>query len=211
VPQVLPPVSISSFTVRDRTLGVAVTEDSVTIETTMYRHYQDFRQTVERAVMAAADVLAPDGVARIGMRYIDEIRVPGINAEDPSEWQEWVDASLLAPQLNGTTRAGFKAAAWEGVAQYETGPNQKVVLRYGPRMGYVVNPAGPLNRPRPPSPGPLFALDFDCFWEPPDIPEFNAETVMLTCDQLHAPIRALFDILTTEKLLAEFKKETPSG
>ncbi|MGH9044178.1 MAG: TIGR04255 family protein [Acidimicrobiales bacterium] len=64
-----------------------------------------------------------------------------------------------------------------------------------------------MKRARPPSPGPLFALDFDCFWEPPDIPEFKTETVMSTCDELRAPIRALFDMLITEKLLAEFKRE----
>lgn len=207
VPQALPPVTIPRFTVRDRTLAVALTEESMTIEATQYRHYPDFRQIVERAATAAADVLVPDGIARIGMRYIDEIRVPDAQEENPSAWREWVDTSLLAPQLQGMAQAGFGSAGWEGAAQYATGPNQKLVLRYGPRTGYVVNPVGPLKRPRSPSPGPLFALDFDCFWEPPDIPEFDPETVMSTCDELRAPIRALFDMLITAKLLAEFKRE----
>lgn len=210
VPHVPPPVTIPRFTVRNRTLAVALTEDSMTIETTQYRHYLDFRETVERAAVAAAEVLMPDGIRRVGMRYIDEIRVPGTKEEELSAWREWVDTSLLAPQLQGMAQAGFESAGWEGAAQYETGPNQKLVLRYGPRTGYYVNPDGPLKRPRPPTPGPLFALDFDCFWEPPDIPEFDAETVMSTCDQLRAPIRSLFDMLITDKLLAEFKKEIAS-
>ena len=211
VPQAMPMLTIPSFTLRDRTLAVAITEESLTIEATRYRHYPEFRKTVASAVAAAAEVLLPDGIARVGMRYIDEIRAPSIAEEAPSDWQNWVDASLLAPQLGGMNDAGFVSTGWEGAAQYRTGPDQKLVLRYGPRAGYVVNPVGPLKRPAPPGPGPLFALDFDCFWEPPDIPEFDPEIIMDTCDQLRRPIRALFDMLVTDKLLAEFTKEGPVG
>ena len=211
VPQAMPMLTIPRFTLRDRTLAVAITEESLTIEATRYRHYPEFRKTVVSAVAAAAEVLLPDGIARVGMRYIDEIRAPSIAEEAPSDWQNWVDASLLAPQLGRMNDAGFVSTGWEGAAQYRTGPDQKLVLRYGPRAGYVVNPVGPLKRPAPPGPGPLFALDFDCFWEPPDIPEFDPEIIMDTCDQLRRPIRALFDMLVTDKLLAEFTKEGPVG
>ena len=211
VPQAMPMLTIPRFTVRDRTLAVAITDESLTIEATRYRHYPEFRETVESAVTAASEVLLPEGIARIGMRYIDEVRVPDIEEEAPSDWQDWVDTSLLAPQLGGMSGAGFVSAGWEGAAQYRTGPDQKLVLRYGPKTGYVVNPAGPLKRPSPPGPGPLFALDFDCFWEPPDIPEFDPVTIMDTCDQLRRPIRTLFDMLVTDKLLAQFTKEASIG
>ncbi|MGH9103704.1 MAG: TIGR04255 family protein [Acidimicrobiales bacterium] len=211
VSQAMPMLTIPRFTVRDRTLAVAITEESLTVEATRYRHYPNFRETVASAVAAAAEVLVPDGIARVGMRYIDEVRVPGIVEEAPSDWHDWVDSSLLAPQLGGMSGAGFVSTGWEGAAQYRTGPDQKLVLRYGPRAGYVVSPVGPLKRPAPPGPGPLFALDFDCFWEPPDIPEFDPGMIMDTCDQLRSPIRALFDMLVTDKLLAEFTKDGPVG
>ncbi len=211
VPQAMPMLTIPRFTVRDRTLAVAITEESMTIEATRYRHYPEFREIVARAVAAAAEVLLPDGIARVGMRYIDEVRVPDLANEDPSAWQDWIDASLLAPQLDAMSDAGFVSTGWEGAAQYRTGPDQRLVLRYGPRTGYVVNPVGPLKRSTPPGPGPLFALDFDCFWEPPDIPEFHPVVIMDTCDQLRRPIRALFDMLVTDKLLAEFTKERNVG
>jgi uncharacterized protein (TIGR04255 family) len=207
MPHATPPVTIPRFTVRDRTLAVALTEESLTIEATRYRHYPDFRKIVGRAVSAAGKVLSPEGIVRVGMRYIDEIRVPDISEDDPSGWRDWVDLSLMAPQLDKMADAGFVPTSWEGAAQYRTGPDQKLVLRYGPRTGYVVNPAGPLKRPLLPDPGPLFVWDFDCFWEPPDIPEFDPEHIMATCDQLRTPIRALFDVLVTDKLLAEFRKE----
>lgn len=207
LPQAAAPITIPRFSMRDRTLAVAVTEQSMTIETTRYRHYPTFREVVERATDAAAQVLAPDGIARVGMRYIDEIRVPGLSEDDPSAWRDWVELSLLAPQLAAMSEAGFASVGWEGAAQYQTGSDQKLVLRYGPRTGYAVNPHGPLKRPSVPPPGPLFVLDFDCYWEPADIPQFDRETIMSTCDQLRRPIRALFDLLMTDKLYQEFVKE----
>lgn len=203
-------LTMPRFTLRDRTLAVAVTEQSMTVEATRYKHYPTFREVVERAVDAAAQVLVPDGIARVGMRYIDEIRVPDVG-DDPAFWRDWVDVSLLAPQIDAMESAGFASIAWEAAAQYQTGPDQKLVLRYGPRIGYAVNPQGPLKRPSVPPPGPLFLLDFDCYWEPTDIPEFDPSTIMTTCDQLRAPIRALFDLLMTDKLQKEFSKEVTDG
>jgi uncharacterized protein (TIGR04255 family) len=211
VPQAMPPITVQSFTVRDRTMAVALTEESITVQTTRYRHYPDFRETLSRAVQAAASVLAPDGIARVGMRYIDEIRVPGTGEGDTSGWAEWVDTSLVAPKLGPMAQAGFPVGTWEGAAQYLTGSYEKLVLRFGARAGYAVNPDGPLKRPDPPRPGPFFMLDFDSFWEPPEIPEFEPTTIMAVCDRLRAPVRALFDMLVTERLLAEFRKEKSVG
>jgi len=207
VPQALPPLTVQSFTVRDRMTAVALTEESITVQTTSYRHYPEFRQTLSRAVRAAAEVVGPDGVTRVGMRYIDEVRVPGIADGDPARWLEWVDPSLLAPMLGPMGQAGLPVAGWEGAAQYLTGPEQKLVLRYATRTGYAVNPEGLLKRPRLPASGPFFLLDFDSFWEPSDIPEFEPERIMGVCDDLRAPIRKLFDMLVTDKLLTEFRKE----
>src|SRR5450756_1609825 len=61
---------VPRFTLRDRTLAVALTDSSLTVETTNYRHYLEFRAVLERVFAAAAELLQPDGVARVGMRYI---------------------------------------------------------------------------------------------------------------------------------------------
>lgn len=204
-----PPQSqiVSRFTVRDRTRAVAITDESVTIETTAYTHYPDFRETLEKAVNAAADVLVPDGITRIGMRYINEVRVTGLREADPHAWREWVEPSLLAPGLTQMKGYGFPSTVWEGAAQYQTGPDRKLVLRHGPRVGQMMNPSGPLRRPRLQSDA-FFLLDFDSFWEPSDsIPEFVPIEIIEACDQLRTPIRTLFDLLVTKKLVGEFRKE----
>src|SRR5665647_379627 len=113
------------FTMRDRTLSVAITGASLTVETTRYRQYLDFRSVVARVFDAAAELLNPDGIARVGMRYIDEIRVPGIEAERPSAWRDWIDPSLLPPQLDAMVSEDYEPAAWDGAVRYVTGPEKE--------------------------------------------------------------------------------------
>ena len=198
--QVMHETVMPRFTVRDRTLSVAITDASLTIETTKYRHYLDFRAVLARVFDAAAELLQPDGVSRVGMRYIDEIRVPDVDADRPSAWRRWLDASLLPPKLDAMLNEAYEPAAWDGTVRYSTGPNQSLVLRYGARQGYGVRPRGSLSRLAAPRPGPLFVLDFDSFWEPQDIPEFDSALLIETCDELRTPVRTLFDLAITDKL-----------
>lgn len=203
---------VPRFILRDRTLAVALTDSSLTVETTNYRHYLDFRAVLERVFAAADEILQPDGVARVGMRYIDEIRVAGIDADRPADWREWLDPSLLPPKLDEMVSREYQPAAWDGAVRYVTGPERSLVLRYGARQGYAVQPRGSLNRPSAPPPGSLFVLDFDSFWEPLDIPEFDAAGLIATCDALRTPVRALFDLVITDKLRHEvFMKEPTDG
>lgn len=201
-------VVVPRFTVRDRTLAVALTGTSLTVETTAYRHYLEFRAVLSRVFRAAAELFRPDGLARVGMRYIDEIRVPGMDPDRPSAWSEWLDPSLLPPRLEAMVADRFEPAAWDGAVRYATGPNRSLVLRYGARQGYAVEPRGSLSRPSPPPPGPFYVLDFDSFWEPPDIPEFDPDALTDTCDELRRPVRRLFDLVVTDRLRDEvFRKE----
>jgi uncharacterized protein (TIGR04255 family) len=201
-------IVVPTFTVRDRTLSVALTDSSLTVETTNYRHYLDFRAVLERVFAAAAELLRPDGVARVGIRYIDEIRVPGVDATGPSGWRDWLDPSLLPPKLDAMVDEQHEPTGWDGAVQYRTGPDRSLVLRYGARQGYVVQPRGSLNRLAAPPAGPLFVLDFDSFWEPADIPEFDPVALIDTCDALRDPVRTLFDLVITDKLRRDvFMKE----
>ncbi|NLG66008.1 MAG: TIGR04255 family protein [Actinobacteria bacterium] len=205
-------VVVPRFTLRDRTLAVAVTDASLTVETTNYCHYGEFRGVLRRVFDAAEQLLAPDGIARVGMRYIDEIRVPDVSEEHPETWRYWLDATLLPPRLDAMVADQYLPAAWDGAVRYATGPQRSLVLRYGARQGYAVQPRGNLSRPSPPAPGPFFVLDFDSFWEPLDIPAFESQELTRTCDELRTPVRTLFDLLITDKLCTEvFMKGRDDG
>ena len=52
-------IVIPRFTVRDRTLAVAISEESLTIETTAYRHYPDFRAVLRGCIRRRRSVPTP--------------------------------------------------------------------------------------------------------------------------------------------------------
>jgi len=199
-------VNVPRFTVRDRTSAVVLTTNSMTVETTRYRGWPMFRAVIERALRATAELVEPDGVARVGMRYVDEIRVQDAGRSRDA-WAEWLSPGVLAPAPDAMDRAGYPPVTWTGAAQYSLGAGRQLVLRYGPQNGYAVNPSGPLRRPDPPPAGPFFLLDFDSFWEPSTIPLFDVEELLETCDGLRAPTRTLFDHIVTDRLVEDvFRK-----
>jgi len=184
---------------RDNTMAVSVRNDAVVIETTKYARWERVRAILADILDVRQEIGGVDGVERIGLRYIDEIRVPNDNA---AGWEPWVHPSLLGPAPLGE-EMGLTATEWQAVTVFTPGPDRTLVLRYGPREGFAVNPGGDLKRPTP-SPGPFFLLDIDSFWMAAEgTPEFDPKMVLETSDELHAPVRALFERLITERLREE--------
>lgn len=190
--------TVGRITSRQRTRIVTARPDNFTVEVVDYEHFADFRGLLERASDAVESVLKPDGISRIGLRYIDEIAVP----ESPPRWSRWLESSLMAPSLTPQ----LTPTEWTGAVQYQVTPDQSLVFRYGPSAGPVVSSAGPLRRARVPD-GPIFMLDFDSSWQPSDIPEFKADRIVAVADRLRSPLRELFDSLITPSLKDVFRQD----
>lgn len=201
-----PPVQVTQTKVlrwsgRDRRTVLSVKPDAISVETTQYHRYVDIRQLLKLAVTALDDATSLDGVTRIGLRYIDEIRVPSEDESGLPEWNEWVDESLLGP--HGIELGhGLSPAVNEGTLVFAGNDDTRLVLRYGAQDAYVVGSTPQLRRPLP-SPGPLFKLDIDSYWQPGDVPEFNPDRILATADRLHEPVRSMFEGLITDKLRNE--------
>jgi len=179
---------------------VAFTAGSLAVETTRYGNWPQFRSLIETATTTAEKLLRPTGVIRVGVRYIDEIRV---DDSDP-RWEEWLAPTVLPPAFEMMGESGWNAASWTGAAQYRIGADRNLLLRYGPQPaipGFMVNPDGPLRRPEPRPEGPYFLLDFDASWQPGEVPKWDTESLLATCDELRQPVRALFDHITTTRLV----------
>jgi uncharacterized protein (TIGR04255 family) len=186
---------------RDRTTAVTFRSGAAVIETTRYERYERLRDLAALALESRQAVAPIDGVERLGLRYIDELRVPE-NGDETASWELWVDPTLLGPLLLGS-RLGLSVSQWEGIAVFSNEPDTSLVLRYGPREGYAVDPAGDLKRAAPP-PGPFFLVDIDSFWTPTDdVPEFDVQKLLAVLDDLHNPVRTLFEGLITERLRKE--------
>jgi uncharacterized protein (TIGR04255 family) len=198
-PAAQPTETAQRFSSRNRSTAVTFRSSAVVVETTHYGQYEDLREVIELA-LRARDAAGPvDGVLRVGLRYIDEIRVPGDT--DLLGWGEWVHPSLLGPAPLAAAH-GLSAAQWQGLAVFNGASDAQLVLRYGPGEGYAVDPSGQLRRPAP-APGAFFLMDIDNYWEPDAVPDFDVAALLQRCDDLHKPVRALFESLITEKLREE--------
>jgi uncharacterized protein (TIGR04255 family) len=197
------------FLSRDRRFAVLVTPTQVSVETTAYRSYEEFREGVRRAFEALAGISPqPSGMARIGLRYVDEVRVEGIGKEPLTAWDGLIDRRLLAA---GSLNVDGKLTSLQGVLQFDCGDSRRVVMRYGAVQGQSVRNE-PLRLDVAPKTGPYFLIDVDSYWtggEP--VPEFRADHALKVCDTLHQPTRQLFEASITERLRGVFRGSAPKG
>jgi uncharacterized protein (TIGR04255 family) len=201
---------VLQLTDRAQSLVVQVAPDSLVIKTAAYKGWEAFRPVIGQVLRAARDVLGPDGYLRVGLRYIDEIRLSagGGNVED---WAGYLNPILLAPDGLRVAAEGLASGGWHVVTRFTANDQHDLVLRYGPGEGHAINPKEPPLPPRIASPGPFFLFDIDSFWETDtEIPEFDPDGISSLCDRLHQPIRALFDYAVTDRLRDEVLRREPT-
>lgn len=196
------------FKSRDSAMAMVFQDSAAVFETTVYAGYEAFRPMVNTLVNVVHDFLTPDGVTRIGLRYIDEIRLPHVQGM-PGDWNTYIDDHLLAAVQPEFLPEGITAQTWQGVVTYITGDSQSLTLRYGPATGYAVNPmADGARRSDPPPPGPFFLLDSDSAWSASaEVPEFSPENIMAIVDDIHRPATAIFNAACTDSLRRVFNED----
>ncbi|MGD0456077.1 MAG: TIGR04255 family protein, partial [Solirubrobacteraceae bacterium] len=189
---------------RARTESVVIGAETIVVENTSYRCYEDFCELL-REVLSAASIHEIAGFTRIGLRYINEIRIPDVVA--PSDWEGLVHPALLAG--GGLCHQDVSVQRLSGEIEYATSTRHSVVMRYGSFQGRVVNLEGPL-RTRTSESGPAFLIDLDSYWEDPariELPEFSIQEIMSTTSELRAPIHELFEVAITDELRKRFREE----
>jgi uncharacterized protein (TIGR04255 family) len=208
--QPLTTAKILRFVSRDRRLCVVVSSSRLSVETTLYPGWDAFRPTVERALSALAGIDARiPGLTRVGLRYIDEIRVPD---REPVEggWTRYLDARLSGAA--DITLGGRPAADMQAALQFDLGGGQAAVVRYGARRGQAVGNTPLLRRGSHGPDDPYFLFDIDSFWQPPsNLPEFSVEAALATADLLHEPVRTLFEASITDDLREIMRREPSDG
>ncbi len=190
---------------RTATTSAAIRPTALTVETTDYRDFATFRDVIRRCSAALSEQQAAPGVERVGLRYIDEIRIPD-TIDDAASWQGWISSDLLAAESLGGSQ---RPSTLQGQMQFETGERTKLVVRYATATGTSVVQPGPLRRRRTYPPGPFFVLDFDSFWQsaPDLIDEFDPERIGVLLDELHLPVGETFQRAITDRLREELRRE----
>ncbi|HEV8560145.1 MAG TPA: TIGR04255 family protein [Actinophytocola sp.] len=195
-------VSIETFpryVNRETTLAVSVRKEAMVIEASRYPGWEEFRTLSMRALEARMQVAPVVGVERVGLRFINEIRVPNAGTVD---WSDWLHPSLLGP--SSARPIDLPVNQWQGVVIYGAQPSNMLVLRYGLRDGYALDPSSLLRRVRSDDDGLFFLMDLDSFWTPAEeVPEYDSDKLLSICNALHTPVRTLFEGMITDRLRDE--------
>lgn len=195
---------------RAQSLVVQVAPDSLVIKTADYQGWEAFRPVIGQVLRAARDVLSPDGYLRVGLRYIDEIRLP-LGGASVGDWEGYLNPILLAPDGLRAAAQGLASGGWQVITRFLVDDQHDVVVRYGPNDGHAVDPNEPPLSPHRRPAGPFFLFDIDSFWETgAEIPEFNPDDLGSLCDQLHQPVRTLFESAVTDRLRDEVLRKDPA-
>lgn len=190
------------FLRRDRLTSVTAGRDVIRLETTEYPGWTEFRGGLMHVLHALGETSSPDGVIRIGLRYIDEIRLP----DEPnsfSGWSGWVDERLVAPF---TLENDPELSSGTIVLQYGEAPGYVTLFRAGPlKSGRAVQQEGPLRTPYETPAGAFFLLDTDASWADPtgQIPEFDLADIEGVLNHLHDSCHILFEASITDRLRQE--------
>jgi uncharacterized protein (TIGR04255 family) len=184
---------------RDRRTAVTVNSSRIAVETTEYRHWEAFRDNsvaiTLRALAENLDALA--GIHRVGLRFINEVRIPSASG-GVDVWSSYISGDLLAPS-NISSRGALKTV--QIALHLEMEDDAELLMRAGILEGRVVDDSGPLRLPSPPKNGPFFLIDIDSFWTPTgSVAEWNTSEALAISDRLHDPIDALFESCITEEL-----------
>lgn len=190
------PERLLRFMNRERTVSVAVTRTSLSVETTSYDQWPSFRELIVSAVETVAGRARVAGVERVGLRYIDEIRVPDL-IPDAASWSGWIADDVLGhfslvPAMTAesfTTEATF------------AGESGRMVVRYAALDGTGVVSDEPLRRAIPATEGPFFVIDADSFRDAPGalMLDFTSEVIGHAVDELHDPLGVLFQSTITDR------------
>jgi uncharacterized protein (TIGR04255 family) len=187
----------------ESTEALTLTSNSLTYETTAYRDFDDLAGVVNDACRTLITAGVAPALTRVGLRYINEVRV----REPVSEvraWSDWID-----PRVLGTLSVapeGVPVRALQAAVSFDLGNGG------GLQIGYAAVPQGSvvnhrfLKRP-PFQQGPFFAMDFDGFCDfGADPAKFlDPDLVARVLRGVHGPIGEAFQRSLTDNSRSLFR------
>lgn len=180
--------------------------DRLSLETTAYTHFPEFREQMLTCCRAIVEAGVTPALRRIGLRYIDEIRIQDGAVRDAREWATWIAPSLIGQLALGPTDAAVLQA--EGVVTYRLNGSRGLNFRFAAlSQGAVVSPTTLLRKPFDAS-KPVFVLDFDGYQDftSPDATMLSVEVVADTLESVHGPSGATFQASITDAARDLFRR-----
>ncbi|MFF0707409.1 TIGR04255 family protein [Gordonia sputi] len=185
-----------------RSISVVISSQALTIDATEYTHFGEFSELLGVCLSALEVAVGKLYVERVGLRYIDEVRPPGITLTQ--DWDKWIAPELVSAVKLLPNRAPDRL---HGSTFYEVADRTFLVFQWGEVVGQsVVAPSEVRNTL--PEPGRFFVLDADAFWVP-ESPTAAAPTAILErFGELHSPVSETFQASLTEQAREMFRGDT---
>ncbi|GAB5007410.1 TIGR04255 family protein [Mycobacterium avium] len=199
-PGVLPQVAQERRTVlmnTAKTESVTITPSSFIYETTAYREFDDLCAGVTAVCEALIDANVRPALVRVGLRYVDEVRVPE-PITDVRAWGKWIDASVIGPLTIGPDGVTVRNA--QGLVTFDLGDGKGFNFQYSALDQPPVVQPQLLNRQKF-EPGPFFVLDFDGFRDfngEEEVVRLDVDEVTNVLTAVHDPVGAAFQRAITE-------------
>jgi uncharacterized protein (TIGR04255 family) len=194
--QEITPRTLFKLYSRNRRSAVTLSHTSLVIETSEYIRYALFRELVSRSLSSLAQATPLPGIARIGLRYVNEIRVQG--ALSPADWKPYISNRLLGPI---DVSEDFPVGEFATRVQFDFGSGRSMQLSAATLHGELVSSQGPLRVDK--KSGPFFLIDIDSFGTYEELLRFEPEAALDICDQLREPVREVFERSITDRLRNE--------
>ncbi|MCB0931591.1 MAG: TIGR04255 family protein [Mycobacterium sp.] len=187
----------------DATESLTVTSWSITYETTAYIEFDMFLTGLVASCHALVALNIRPALRRIGLRYINEIRVPE-PMTDMRDWATWIDPVALGAMA--ITPDDVPVRTLQGAVSFDLGGGG------GLNVGCAAIPQGGAVNPqflvRPPvPPGPCFVVDLDGYFEVGEgvTMQLNNDVVGETLTTVHGPIGTAFQRVITDNARSLFR------
>jgi uncharacterized protein (TIGR04255 family) len=183
--------------------AVAVGPAMVTVDTTSYSTFDEFSEFLGLVLDTVASVAPGRACQRLGLRYVDELRIPDAQPSNVEQWRHWINSDLIPPVALSET-AGHREIS--GVIDEDRGEGFGVRFAWHTGIGHVVEPQGPLIVPNPSEAGPYFAIDTDSYWNfapGADILALGDPVLKQHVQALHEPVHDFFEMSLTDRLRKE--------
>lgn len=179
------------FTSDDGRWNVGLGPDSLSLQTAHYDHFNDFVGRWQTIATAVQGILTPSRQLRIGLRYVDELRVD--EADRPVQW-----VGFLAPEVLGL--AGSKKWGMSTTQSFQEWVLHVETVRCTVRHGFL--PSEVHGRE------PFYLLDTDCYVE--EVSAFDPVAQLDYLDRFNDIAYELFRDALSESLYKTLEPEEAS-
>ena len=175
---------------------LTIMSESVTYETTTYTSFDELLEPVVAACDALTSSKVKPALQRVGLRYVDEVRVPE-PIIDVRQWSKWIDRQLIGQLMVGPE--DHPATMTQSVTTFDFGHGRGLNFRSAALNGGPIVVSHFLKRPVIRS-GPFFVLDFDGFQDftrSQAVP-LNSDVVREALSSVHVPCGTAFQRSITD-------------